>query len=551
MKSWSILLILAVMGCTAQKGANDMLDAYQAEYERLWVNWTTAEWEAATTGKEEASRTYAQADYELKAFHSDADRYAEIKAWLAGADQLDPLDRRALEVARLSFEGNQLPEDLLRKMADGSAKIEHTFNTFRAEVDGKRFSNNDLLDLLAAERDSAKRKVCWEALKQVGVPVGPMLIELAGVRNEAARSLGFENFWDMKIRLQEHDPDELMAVFDELEKLTDGPFRTMKAALDEELRRKFGVYRLYPWHYDNPYFQAAPPAEAVDLDEFYRDKKKEEIVGIAVAFFADIGLPIEDIVARSDLYEREGKDPNAFCEDMDRNGDVRTLLNIRPTADWMDTMLHENGHAVYDKYLDRSLPFNLRSSNHAFTTEGVAELMGALAKNPSWIGAYAGADQARVAAMRDAILEQRRREQLIFCRWCLVMLHFEKALYEDPGRDLNTLWWDLKERYQLLDRPPERNAPDWAAKQHFTIAPVYYHNYQLGEMFASQLRACLARLSNHKGPASELSFNGRKDFGEYLRKNVFAPGKTLPWPKFVQQATGEPLTARYFAADVE
>ena len=80
---------------------------------------------------------------------------------------------------------------------------------------------------------------------------------------------------------------------------------------------------------------------------------------------------------------------------------------------------------------------------------------------------------------------------------------------------------------------------------------MYYHNYQLGEMFASQLRACLARISNHKGPASELSFNGRKDFGEYLRKNVFAPGKTLPWPEFVQQATGEPLTARYFAADVE
>jgi peptidyl-dipeptidase A len=72
----------------------------------------------------------------------------------------------------------------------------------------------------------------------------------------------------------------------------------------------------------------------------------------------------------------------------------------------------------------------------------------------------------------------------------------------------------------------------------------------LGELFGSQLRHVLAGLAGHKGPTSELSFRGRKDFGEFLKQKVFQPGSREPWPEFVRQAAGEPLTARYFAAEV-
>jgi peptidyl-dipeptidase A len=217
----------------------------------------------------------------------------------------------------------------------------------------------------------------------------------------------------------------------------------------------------------------------------------------------------------------------------------------------MDTVLHELGHAVYDVGIDRRLPYNLREPSHAFTTEGVAMLCGALAKTPSWMIAYADADRAQVEKLSQAVLAQRRREQLVFARWTMVMLHFEKALYEDPDQDLNTLWWDYVEKYQQLRRPADRDEPDWAAKPHFTIAPVYYHNYMMGELFAAQLRHRLAELAGHKGPTSELSFNGRKEFGDHLKKKVFRPGNVWPWSKFVRRETGEPLTAKYFAAEVQ
>ncbi len=535
-----------------QARATSFLNAYLTEYEQLRLVSTTRMWKAANSGKEEDFKAQAQAFVAMKKFHSDPVKFQEILDVLASGDQLAPLDRRSLKIAKLYFQGNQLPENLLEDMAQRSSKIEQAFSTYRGELGGKTFSNNGLLEKLKKELNSSRRKEIWEALKQVGGAVGPDLVALAKVRNEAARKLDFENYWDMMIRLQEHDPEQLLRAFDELAKLTDEPFRVMKEKLDKELSRKFKIKPedMRPWHYDNPFFQAAPPSEAINLDEFYRDKKKEDIAEIAIRFFDDIGLPIQDIVKRSDLYERDGKNQHAFCEDMDRKGDVRTLLNIKPTAEWMDTMLHENGHAVYDKHVDRSLPFNVRQANHIFTTEAIAMLFGALGKTPTWIVAYAGGDEKRVNEVAKAVLEQRRREQLIFCRWSLVMLHFEKKLYENPDQDLNTLWWDTVERYQFVKRPEGRDKPDWASKPHFTIAPVYYHNYQLGELFAAQLRATLARIAKHEGPTSSLSFNGRKDFGEFLKEKVFKPGSSVAWPQFVKDVTGEELTARYFAAEL-
>jgi len=357
----------------------------------------------------------------------------------------------------------------------------------------------------------------------------------------------------MQIRLQEHEPKQLVALFDELERLTRAPFTEMKAELDAELARRFGlrVEQLMPWHYDNPFFQAAPPSEEVNLDRFYDKKTKEEIVDIARRYYAALGLPVEGILERSDLYDREGKDQHAFCTSIDRSGDVRVLCNVKPTAEWMDTTLHELGHGVYDLDIDRRLPYNLREPAQAFTTEGIAMMFGALAFNPDWMIRWAGADEAQVRKLAGAIREQRRRQQLIFARWTLVMLHFEKALYENPDRDLDTLWWDYVRQYQMLNVPPDRRAPDWAAKPHFTSAPVYYHSYMLGELFAAQVRHAFAEQIEKAGPDAASATDRQKALGEFLKQKVFRPGDRFPWPQFVRRATGEPLTPRYFAAEVK
>src|SRR5262249_35053207 len=147
-----------------------------------------------------------------------------------------------------------------------------------------------------------------------------------------------------------------------------------------------------------------------------------------------------------------------------------------------ETMLHEFGHAVYDKFQNPDLPFLLREPAHTLATEAVALLMGRFSKDSRWLVRYAGVEPEEAALIGEAAQRQLREQLLVFMRWCFVMAHFERALYQDPEQDLNTLWWDYVEEFQGITRPEGRNAPDWASKIHIATSPVYYHNYQLGEM---------------------------------------------------------------------
>jgi peptidyl-dipeptidase A len=166
-------------------------------------------------------------------------------------------------------------------------------------------------------------------------------------------------------------------------------------------------------------------------------------------------------------------------------------------------------------------------------------MFGAKARDPQWMITFADVDPAKAKSAATALAKQRQREQLIFCRWTIVMLNFEKALYENPDTHLKALWWDTVEKYQLLKRPsePGKELPDWASKPHFVIAPVYYHNYMMGELFAAQLRATLGKRDNAA-------------FGRQMQTKVFAPGQRYEWQEFVRQATGKPLSPEYFAKEL-
>ena len=142
-----------------------------------------------------------------------------------------------------------------------------------------------------------------------------------------------------------------------------------------------------------------------------------------------------------------------------------------------------------------------------------------------------------------------RYQLLIFSRWCQVMLRFEKAMYEKPEQDLGKLWWDLVEKYQLIRRPPGRSAPDYASKIHIVSTPVYYHNYMMGELFASQVHHAIARdVMNGADPASVVYVNN-KAVGDFMKRRVFEPGKTLKWNELTRHITGTDLSPKAFALD--
>src|SRR5262249_26242076 len=153
------------------------------------------------------------------------------------------------------------------------------------------------------------------------------------------------------------------------------------------------------------------------------------------------------------------------------------------------------------------------------------------------------------SAYEQTAIKMLRYQLLVFSRWCQVMLRFEKGMYEDPDQDLNKLWWDLVEKYQMVKRPMARNAPDYASKIHIVSAPVYYHNYMMGELFASQLHHAIARDVYAGADPSSVVYVNNKKVGDFMRKKVFEPGRTKSWNALTEFATGDKLSAKAFAED--
>ncbi|MCB2204742.1 M2 family metallopeptidase [bacterium] len=502
--------------------------------------------DATISGNEEDYKKAADLELEYSKVFANKEDFATLKRIRDSRAVQDPLLARQLEVLYHAYLGKQIDEAKLEAMIRLQTENEKKFSTFRATVNGKQYTDNEIEELLSTSTDNAELEAAWRASKEIGPVVADDVLRLVKMRNEAAREMGFDNYHAMQLELSEQDPEEIALLFDELDELTRGTFAELKADMDEKLAARYGIAAedLMPWHYQNRFFQEAPKVYDTDLDVFYKDK---DIVALAESYYAGLQLPIDDLVAKSDLYEKEGKYQHAYCTDIDREGDVRVVCNIKPNYNWMNTTLHEYGHAVYDKFNDRSVPWVLREPAHTFTTEAIAMMFGRLASNPTWLVEVAGVPAEDVEAVASDMTASLRLEQLVFSRWAQVMYRFEKSMYENPDQDLNALWWELVERYQMLHKPEGRNAPDWATKIHVALYPAYYHNYLMGELLASQLHAKICRDIVGDADISREVYANNPAVGQFLVEKVFKPGATMHWNDMIEKATGEKLTAQYYA----
>lgn len=282
-------------------------------------------------------------------FYADKDNFEKIKTIKEQAPQKDPLLQRQVDLVYDNYLSGQGDEHIQKEIISLETEIEKMFATFRADVGGKSLTDNDIDTILVTSTDTQEVKESWEAHKQVGILVADNVRKLVHARNALAQQLGFKNYHTMSLILNEQDPQQIEQIFDELDTLTRPTFLHIKQEIDTYLSKKFNITssELQARHYQNKFFQEIPAIDA-DFDQniYY---KKQDLVALAKSFFDSLAIDTSSILGRSDLYEKPGKNQHAYCTHLDRKGDVRILCNVTPTQKWMDTMLHELGHAVYDQ----------------------------------------------------------------------------------------------------------------------------------------------------------------------------------------------------------
>jgi peptidyl-dipeptidase A len=513
--------------------ARRIVEEAEARLAPLSVDANLAWWNSQVEATEENAERRERAEIAWSAALADRADFAAVCAARENGASGDV--RRRLDLLYDGMLRHQLPDALRERIVELETSVDLRFSRHRGVVGGQDVGDTEIKRILRRSDDTRERLEAWEASKTVGAVVADDVRELARLRNEAARSLGHRDWFALSLATDELDEGKLVETLAEADRATAGPFARWKASLDERLAARFGcaVADLRPWHHADPFFQEAPPDGAVDLDPLFEGA---DIVDLTRRTIEGVGLEAEAIIRRSDVYPRNGKNQHAFCIDIDRRGDVRVLANLDTTHESADTMLHELGHGVYDLGYRDDLPWLLRST-HLVATEGSAILFGSLAWRREWLEGVLGVSSSDGADLEPRLHAARAVELLVFTRWVLVMNAFERALYANPDGDLDTLWWELVSRYQRVTPPDERRAPDWAAKIHIAVSPVYYHTYLYGAIVALQLAGAL---ESEAGGIVD-----RPDAGALLRERLFGPGQSVRWDRLVEEVTGSPLSVEF------
>jgi len=546
----TLVIILGIIpvfwSCTSKQERMEsrlrkFISDYEANVVPLYREAALASWNANVNGTDENWAISEKASFGLAKVYTDSAAYAELKEIKESGLVKDSILARQLDLLSDYYQGGQVDPSMLAEQIRMETKISKKYSNFRATVNGTELTDNQVEEILRNSTSSKELQAAWEGHKMIGPVVAEDIITLVKHRNTIAREIGFSNYHEMTLKLSGQEPAEVTEIFDELDNLTRNNFAELKNEIDAYFakRYKIGIADLRPWHYQNRYFQEAPEIYPVDFDKYYEN---QDPVKLVAAFYEGIGLNVDPIIANSDLYEKPGKNQHAFSTDIDRAGDVRTLDNVKPDSYWMNTLLHELGHGVYSWYNDRNLPFVLRDAAHTFTTEAVANMFGRFATDPRWMMKMGIIDEAESQKIAEVSKKSLRLQMLVFSRWAQVMYRFEKSMYENPDQDLNQLWWNTVEKYQMLAKPEGRNMPDWATKIHVALYPCYYHNYLLGELLASQWYSYITT-----NITQDQSFVGDKAVGAYMKQKIFMPGSRYKWNEMIEKSTGEKLTAKYYA----
>ena len=180
----------------------------------------------------------------------------------------------------------------------------------------------------ATSDDEAERREAWEASKTIGAVVADDVRELARLRNEAARSwasaTGSRSRWrPPRWTRRGCSRRSTSATGSPAGPSRRGRRRRTRASPSGSAARPpscgRGTTRIRS-------SRRCRAAGGVDLTTVFADA---DVVELARATFAAIGIDTAPILDRSDLFSRDGKCQHAFCIDVDREGDVRVLAQRR------------------------------------------------------------------------------------------------------------------------------------------------------------------------------------------------------------------------------
>jgi oligoendopeptidase F len=497
-------------------------------------------------------------------FISNASRIGEIKAYLnelPNDDQAENKDiRHGLKGWLALFESNALESDEEQKLKAKLINLEavlfekkknHLMTFTNEEGVQVEASSPALAANLRASDNEQVRASSHQAfldLEQWVLTNG--FIELVKLRNQFARALGYDNFFDYSVVKTEHmTSDELFTILDDFEKQT----RETNISSIKILEAEKGADATKAHNF---FFSFSGDATRA-LDPYMPFSRS---LRAWVESFGRLNIDYAGADLTLDLLDRKGKYQNGFCHgpipSYSDNGQwvpakVNFTSNALPSQvgsgySGINTLFHEGGHAAHFSNVTQNSP--CFSQEFAPSSMAYAETQSmfcdSLLADADWLKKYAKNKDGQ--AVPDKVIKSLiETKQPFFAygeRSIMVVAYFERALYEMSDEDLTA------EKITQLARKTEQDKLGLVCSPRPLLAIPHllsdesacsYQGYLLANMAVYQTRAYFI---------SEFGYlSDNPKIGPLLSKHYWNPGNSISHDASIKSLTGEGFNPKYLA----
>ncbi|HVK40740.1 MAG TPA: M3 family metallopeptidase, partial [Candidatus Kapabacteria bacterium] len=248
----------------------------------------------------------------LKDFTGDPANLERVREELR-RDDLTETERVGLTGWRRFFEVNIIESPDARALFERLVELEGALDGrrrsmalgYRDPATGElvRAGSVQLALMISTAPEEATRRAAWEGLGSIEPYVlDNGFIEIVRERNRLARMLGYEDYYDWKVSINEgFNKATLFGLLDDLERNTrDAARRSMERLVEEN-----GPDATQPWN--SGYFQTGDLTAMTD--PYFRFEEALENWG---RLFAAMGIRYSGATLRLDLVDRSGKYENGF-----------------------------------------------------------------------------------------------------------------------------------------------------------------------------------------------------------------------------------------------
>lgn len=503
------------------------------------------------TSDDQAGFTTAEQAY--KAFCANPARLPELREMLVQADEDDL--KRGLQGWIAFFECNVIEDPAAAALMDELVAAEAELFARRKglkltllDEQGQQVAGSlpAASTSLAASPSEAVRQsalAMFHTLEQW--VVGNGFLEVVAIRNRFARTMGYRDYFDYKVRKNEQmSPEQLFAILDDFIARTDA---RLQQSL-EELKVAKGEAALLP--HNLRYSVSGDVTRQLDPYVPFSRALRDWVES-----FRQLGIQYRGATLTLDLLTREGKYENGFCHgpvpSFFQQGEwVPAVVNFTSLADpaqvgsgWngLNTLFHEGGHAAHFANVTGNAPcfsqeFPPTSMAYAETQSMFCD---SLLDDADWLKRYArnAAGEPIPDALIKEMIEARQPFRAFNERQIALVAYFERDLYamdeaERTPEAVLALARQWERQIVGVESPRPLLAIPHLLNQESACA---YHGYLLALMAVEQTRAFFLKRDGY------LTDNPR--IGPDLAAHYWGPGNGMSHDETLRSLTGEGFSA--------